>query len=217
MVSGSSRVCQNHRVQLPQFTPPALARLDLEDGLLFFHERWLPPEASAAAFTALRAETPWRAEQIHIAGRAIDVPRRTAWYGDPGATYVYSGLRNEPMPWTPLLAELRDEVSAAAGVPLNSVLMNFYRDGRDSIGWHADDEPELGKDPVIASLSLGTPRRFVLRHAKKKGRSMTFVLGDGALLVMAGSTQHHYRHAVPKEEQAGERINLTFRRVLAPQ
>ena len=193
---------------------PEPARLEIEDGLLFFHERWLPPEVTAAAFADLRRETPWRAEQIRIAGRSIPVPRLTAWYGDPGATYVYSGLRNEPLPWTPLLAALRDAVSAAAGAPLNAVLLNHYRDGRDSMGWHADDERELGRDPVVASLSLGAPRRFVLRHARKKGRAMTFVLGDGALLVMAGATQHHYRHAVPKEAEAGERINLTFRRVL---
>ncbi|MFT3772348.1 MAG: alpha-ketoglutarate-dependent dioxygenase AlkB [Minicystis sp.] len=202
---------------LPSFTPPALARIPIEDGLLFFCERWLPPEVTAAAFATLRAETPWRAEQIRIAGRLIDVPRRTAWYGDPGATYVYSGLTNEPLAWTPLLAELRAAVVTAAGAPLNAALLNFYRDGRDSMGWHADAEPELGKDPVVASLSLGAPRRFLLRHAKKKGKSMTFVLGDGALLVMAGSTQHHYRHSVPKEDEAGERINLTFRRVLLPE
>ncbi len=201
---------------LPPFTPPALARLAIEDGALLHHERWLPPEVASAAFTELRAATPWRAEQIRIAGRLIPVPRRTAWYGDPGATYVYSGLRNEPLPWTPLLTELRDAVIAAAGAPFNSVLINHYRDGRDSMGWHADDEPELGRDPVIASLSLGAPRRFVLRHATQRGRSMAFLLGDGALLVMAGATQHHYRHAVPKTAEAGERINLTFRQVLAP-
>lgn len=195
---------------------PPLDRLDIEDGLLFHHPRWLPADVAASRFTALRAETPWRSEQIRIAGRLIPVPRLTAWYGDPGATYVYSGLRNEPRPWTPLLLELRDAVSRAAGSAFDSVLINRYRDGRDSMGWHADDEPELGPDPVIASLSLGAPRRFVLRHAKKKGRSMAFVLGDGALLVMAGATQHHYRHAVPKEREAGERINLTFRRIVAP-
>ena len=200
---------------LPPFTPPALTRLPIEDGLLLHHEHWLPPEAAAAAFADLRAETPWRAEHIRIAGRLIPVPRRTAWYGDPGATYVYSGIRNEPLPWTPLLTKLRDAVIAAAGAPLNSVLINHYRDGRDSMGWHADNEPELGQDPVIASLSLGAPRRFVLRHATQKGRSMAFMLGDGALLVMAGATQHHYRHAVPKTAEAGERINLTFRQVFA--
>jgi alkylated DNA repair dioxygenase AlkB len=201
---------------LPPFTSPALARLPIEDGLLLHHERWLPPDVAAAAFTALRAETPWRDEHIRIAGRLIPVPRRTAWYGDPGATYTYSGILNEPIPWTPLLARLRDAVSAAAGAPFNSVLLNHYRDGRDSMGWHADNEAALGRDPVIASLSLGAPRRFVLRHATVKDRSMAFLLGDGALLVMAGATQHHYRHAVPKTAEAGERINLTFRRVNAP-
>lgn len=200
---------------LPPFVAPALARLALDDGLLLFHERWLPGEIAGPVFAELRRDTPWRAEQIRIAGRAIPVPRLTAWYGDPGATYVYSGLRNEPLPWTPLLAALRDAVSAAAEAPMNAVLLNYYRDGHDSMGWHADDERELGRDPVVVSLSLGAPRRFVLRHARKKGRAMTFVLGDGALLVMAGATQHHYRHAVPKERAAGERINLTFRRVLS--
>ena len=201
---------------LPPFTPPALARLPIEDGLLLHHDHWLAPDAAATAFAELRAETPWRLEQITIAGRVIPVPRRTAWYGDPGTTYVYSGIRNEPLPWTPLLVALRDAVSAAAGAPFNSVLINDYRDGRDSMGWHADNEPSLGRDPVIGSLSLGAPRRFVLRHATEKGRSMAFLLGDGALLVMAGATQHHYRHAVPKSAEAGERINLTFRQVISP-
>lgn len=200
---------------LPPFAEPALARLAIDDGLLLFHERWLPAEITGPVFAELRRDTPWRAEEIQIAGRAIPVPRLTAWYGDPGATYVYSGLRNEPLPWTPLLAALRDAVSAAAGALMNAVLLNDYRDGHDSMGWHADDERELGRDPVVASLSLGAPRRFVLRHARKKGRAVTFVLGDGALLVMAGATQHHYRHAVPKEMQAGERINLTFRRIVS--
>ncbi len=201
---------------LPPFTPPALARLSIADGLLFHHERWLPPETASTAFTAIHAETPWRLEHIQIVGRLIPVPRRTAWYGDPGATYVYSGIRNEPLPWTPLLSDLRAAVSAAAGAPFNSVLINHYRDGKDSMGWHADNEPALGRDPVIASLSLGAPRRFVLRHATQKDRSMAFLLGDGALLVMAGATQHHYRHAVPKTAEAGERINLTFRQVITP-
>ena len=117
------------------------------------------------------------------------------------------------MLWTPLLDALGARAGEAAGTAFNSVLMNLYRDGRDSMGWHSDDEPELGDDPVIASLSLGAPRRFVLRHAKKRGRWITLVLGDASLLVMAGTTQRFYRHAVPKEDDAGERINLTFRRI----
>lgn len=202
MSSGALRRTESRRIELT------------DGGVLILHERWLAPEAAAAAFTRLRDETPWRAEEIRIAGRSIPMPRLTAWYGDASATYVYSGLRNEPLPWTSLLADLRAAVAEAAGAALNSVLLNHYRDGRDSMGWHADDEPELGRDPVIASLSLGAPRRFVLRHAKKKNCGMTLLLGDGALLVMAGTTQHFYRHAVPKEESAGARINLTFRRVV---
>jgi alkylated DNA repair dioxygenase AlkB len=187
-------------------------RYPLEDGgLLVLHQRWLPPPEAGLAFAELRGETPWKSESIRIAGRLIPVPRLTAWYGDPDATYTYSGLRNEPLPWTPLLRALRARAGETAGAPFNSVLLNRYRDGRDSMGWHSDDERELGDDPVIASLSLGAPRRFVLRHTRRRGRSITLVLEDGSLLVMGGTTQHFYRHAVPKEDEAGERINLTFR------
>ncbi len=189
-------------------------RYVLEDGgLLLYFESWLSPAEASDAFEELRRDTPWKSETIRIAGKLIPVPRLTAWVGDPEAVYTYSGVRNEPSPWTPRLAELRERASAAASAPMNSVLLNYYRNGRDSMGWHADDERELGKNPVIASLSLGAPRRFLLRHEKKRGKSISLVLGHGSLLVMAGATQHHYRHAVPKEDDSGERINLTFRRV----
>lgn len=191
-------------------------RYDLEDGgLLVLYERWLDPADASAAFEDVRREAPWKSESIRIAGKTIPVPRLTAWYGDPGVVYTYSGLRNEPTPWTPRLAALRDAASSAAGAALNSVLLNWYRDGRDSMGWHADNERSLGDDPVIASLSLGAPRRFLLRHAKKRGRAVSLVLPGGSLLIMGGSTQRHYRHAVPKEAEAGERINLTFRYVFS--
>jgi alkylated DNA repair dioxygenase AlkB len=191
-------------------------RYVLEDGgLLLYYESWLSPAEARDVFEELRRETPWKSESIRIAGKLIPVPRLTAWVGDPEAVYTYSGVRNEPSPWTPRLADLRERASAAASAPLNSVLLNYYRNGRDSMGWHADDERELGRNPVIASLSLGAPRRFLLRHEKKRGKSVSLVLGHGSLLVMAGATQHHYRHAVPKEDDSGERINLTFRRVLA--
>lgn len=190
-------------------------RLTLDDGgLLVLHQRWLPPDEARAAFEALRGETPWKSESIRIVGRLVPVPRLTAWYGDPGARYTYSGLRNEPLPWTPRLDALRARAGEAAGAPFNSVLLNLYRDGRDSMGWHSDGEPELGEDPVIASLSLGAPRRFVLRHKKRRDRAISLVLEGGSLLVMAGTTQRFYRHAVPKEDAAGARINLTFRRIV---
>lgn len=193
----------------------APTRYVLEDGgLLLLYEGWLSSGEAGEVFEELRRETPWRSESIRIAGKVIAVPRLTAWYGDAEAVYTYSGIRNEPLPWTRLLAGLRERVSAAAGSPMNSVLLNYYRNGRDSMGWHADAERALGEDPVIASLSVGAPRRFLLRHEKKRGKGVSLVLGGGSLLVMAGTTQRHYRHAVPKEDAAGERINLTFRRVV---
>jgi alkylated DNA repair dioxygenase AlkB len=147
-------------------------------------------------------------------GRRVAFPRLTAWYGDPGAAYTYSGVRNEPLPWTPLLRELRDRAAAAAGARFNSVLLNRYRDGRDGMGWHADDERELGR--VIASLSVGAVRTFELRHRGDRER-IALPLASGSLIVMAGDTQRHWTHRVPKDARAaGERINLTFRWVDAP-
>lgn len=139
-----------------------------------------------------------------------------AWHGDAGANYVYSGTLHRPLPWHPVLAELRDRVAARAGAELNSVLANLYRSGADSMGWHADDEPELGPDPLIASLSLGAPRRFCLRPKPGvAGRRSEIVLADGSLLLMRGATQARYQHSLPKAAgAAGERINLTFRWVV---
>lgn len=190
--------------------------ISLEDGaFLKLDPHFLSSAEAQAFFLALRAETPWKAETIRIAGKPIPVPRLTAWHGDPQAVYTYSGLRNEPLVWTPTLLTLRDRISAAAQAPFNAVLLNFYRGGRDSIGWHADNEPELGPMPIIASLSLGARRRFVLRHAKKRA-ALSIWLEHGSLLIMGGTTQRHYRHALPKTPEAGERINLTFRLVQAP-
>ena len=184
----------------------------LHGGFLLFHDPFLGPDEAAASFAALLAEVPFRQETIRLFGKAILQPRLTAWHGDPGASYTYSGLSLAPSPWTPALAALRARVEAAAGCSFNSVLVNHYRDGDDSMGKHADDEPELGENPVIASLSLGARRRFVL-EPKKKGEKVTLELGEGNLLVMAGTTQHHYRHGVPKQAARGARMNLTFRRI----
>ena len=120
-------------------------RYVLEDGgLLLYYESWLSPAEARDVFEELRRETPWKSESIRIAGKLIPVPRLTAWVGDPEAVYTYSGVRNEPSPWTPRLADLRERASAAASAPLNSVLLNYYRNGRDSMGWHADDE-QIGR------------------------------------------------------------------------
>ncbi len=163
----------------------------------------------------LLADTPWEQGEITIFGRKVREPRLTAWYGDHD--YVYSGRRVSRAPWTETLRELRTRVAARAGGPFNAVLLNRYRDGSDSMGMHSDDERELGKNPLVASLSFGATRRFVLEPKHKSARAsgrMTFELGHGDLLVMSGSCQHHYRHGVPKQPAIrAERLNLTFRQV----
>ncbi len=173
-------------------------------------------EAPAAdrLFAALRAEIAWQDEEIVLFGVRRKVPRQVAWYGDPGASYTYSGVVHEPLRWTATLREIKARAEALAGCRFNSVLLNRYRDGRDGMGWHADDEPELGPEPVIASVSFGATRRFRMRHRRRKTEAADFDLAHGSLLLMRGPTQHHWLHAVPKTRRpVGERINLTFRQV----
>ncbi len=182
--------------------------------------RYLPGAFSPAdadrLFAALRHGIDWQQEEIVIFGQRRPVPRLVAWHGDPGARYTYSGVVHEPLPWTADLQEIRARAELVAGQPFNSVLLNLYRDGRDGMGWHADDEPELGHDPVIASVSLGATRRFQLRHRKRR-ETVPIDLEHGSVLLMQGPTQHHWVHALPKTARAvGERINLTFRRVATP-
>ncbi|MFP6560886.1 alpha-ketoglutarate-dependent dioxygenase AlkB [Paraburkholderia sp. B3] len=179
-----------------------------------WHPGWLAPEQATILFARIVAETDWRQERIRTPGGWVDQPRLTAWLGEPDAVYIYSGIRNVPQPWTPAVAELRDAVSALCGARFNSVLLNRYRSGADSMGWHADHEPELGPEPVIASVSLGATRRFDLRH-NATGVTRSFRLTGGSLLVMRGKTQAQWRHRVPKEPAvSGERLNLTFRVVM---
>lgn len=192
---------------------------DLE-GAVQFVQHWLPADEADALFEALHAEIPWTRHRLRIFGREVEAPRLSCWIGDPEAVYRYSGARFAPEPWPAALAAVRDAVSGAAGVAFNSVLANLYRDGRDAMGWHSDDERELGTAPVIASLSLGATRRFVLkaRAPDVDGRIARHVLAlpHGSLLVMRGETQMRYRHALPRTARpAGPRINLTFRKILA--
>jgi len=151
---------------------------------------------------------------VPIFGREIPAPRLSCWIGDPGAAYTYSRVRFEPRPWTPALARVRQRIEQALDARFNSVLANRYASGADSMGWHADDEPELGPRPVIASLSLGATRRFVLRP-RSGGAKVELPLTHGSLLVMAGDTQANWQHALPRMAgAAGLRINLTFRRIV---
>lgn len=185
---------------------PALPGADL-----LFDPAWLPGDEADALFDRLRATLPWENHPVRLFGREHPAPRLSCWIGD--AAYRYSGLRREPRPWTAELQALRERLAARLGAPFNSVLANLYRDGRDAMGWHADDEPELGPAPVIASVSLGATRRFLLR-AREGDARLALDLPNGALLVMAGATQARYRHALPRTRRpVGARINLTFRNV----
>ena len=186
---------------------------------LFEGEARLWPQAFAAdeatsLLRELRTGLNWQQEEILMFGQRRLVPRLVAWHGDSGARYVYSGTEHQPLPWTPTLERIRDRASALTGVAFNAVLLNLYRDGRDGMGWHADNEPELGRNPVIASVSLGAERRFCLRHRRRRDLKLDLPLPHGSLLCMSGATQHHWLHALPKTRRpAGERINLTFRQV----
>ena len=194
----------------PQLDEAPRVILD-RDGIVTYDPYFIDPWAADELFGSLRTSTPWKQEHLRMYGREISFPRLTAWYGDRGATYTYSGLRNEPLPWTPVLRAVQALLRARLGVKFNSVLLNFYRAGQDSLSWHADDEPELGSEPVIASVSLGATRRFLLRHTVSR-EVAEVSLEHGSLLVMSGATQQNWKHQVPKAgNAASERINLTFR------
>jgi len=189
---------------------------ELGDARLGLCRGWLEPAAAQALAQRLRQGLPWSVHRIRLFGRKVDSPRLSCWVGDPGASYRYSGARFEPQPWIPELLELRQRLAAELGRDFNSVLANCYRDGRDAMGWHSDDEPELGPEPLIASLSLGATRRFLLRRRGDPGSRLALELEPGSLLLMGGAMQRHWQHALPRTARpVGERINLTFRRILA--
>lgn len=161
--------------------------------------------------------TEWRQERITVYGKSHLQPRLSAWHGD--RSYRYSGIRLEPVPWTPLLQRLRRRVEGLTGLEFNSVLLNYYRDHNDSMGMHSDDERELGPQPAIASLSLGENRNFVLRHRQRKDLpTFRLPLESGSLLLMQGETQQYWRHGINRLKRAcGPRLNLTFRKIVPPQ
>jgi len=188
-------------------------RLPLADAEISIHRDVPLGRRYDSLLRELIDETPWRAERIELRGRLVPQPRLIAWYGEPGAVYSYSGIRLEPEPWTPTLLDIRRRVERLLDTRFNSVLLNYYRDRGDSMGFHSDDEPELGDRPTIASLSLGEERRFQLRHRHRRDmKTVSVPLPDGSLLVMRGETQRKWKHGVPKERRpCGPRVNLTFR------
>lgn len=192
------------------FTPSnTLTPIPLPDGELALLRQLELGRDNDAVLAALIAETAWKAEHITLWGRQLLQPRLTAWHGD--ARYTYSGLSMEPLPFTPLQREIKAAVEQASGRRFNSVLLNYYRDGRDSMGMHSDDEAELGPEPAIASLSFGATRTFILKHKRSK-QTLKLDLEAGSLLLMAGKTQHNWLHGINKVSgPVGPRVNLTFR------
>lgn len=180
-----------------------------DGGTLLYDAGFLARDEADALFETLCRDTAWKQE----VGRGRPFPRLTAWYAADGLIYRYSGVTHVGAGWTPTLSNVKRRIEAAAGADFNSVLLNRYRSGRDSIGMHADDEPELGVNPVVASVSLGSVRTFVLKH-RASGEKRALALAHGSLLVMGGSCQHHWMHGVPKTEtEVDERLNLTFRKI----
>lgn len=189
----------------------------IADAELDYLPGWVDAALAERWLQALVEQTPWQQPELFIHGRYHRTPRLTAWYGEPEARYRYSGKVHEPLPWTALLDDIRQRLMAEVGQALNAVLLNYYRDGQDSMGWHSDAEPELGREPLIASLNLGGSRRFDLRRVGATRIEHSLTLEHGSLLVMRGPTQHHWQHQVAKTRQAcAPRLNLTFRLIRFP-
>lgn len=188
-------------------------RLLMPDADVILYQQFFSKEESDNLFQTLLSQTEWRQDKGKFYGKEINLPRLTAWYGDAGKTYTYSGISMNPAPWTPSLLYIKEKVDDAAGVRFNSVLLNLYRDGGDSLSWHRDNETELGKNPPICSVSLGATRRFQFKHRLRKDLARVDVdLTHGSLLIMKGMTQHFWLHQVPKTAKpVSARINLTFR------
>lgn len=196
------------------FPPQAL---DLPDGDVVFYPSFFPLAEADHLLQEFLTTITWRQESIKRYGKQIDIPRLTAWYGEVGTGYTYSGIVNEPQPWTPALLHIKRAVEGPAGVPFNSVLLNRYRSGKDSVAWHSDDEKEFGENPVIASVSFGGTRTFQFKHKKRKDQKASVELTHGGLLIMSGETQQNWMHQIPKTvKEVPERVNLTFRVVRAP-
>jgi len=196
-------------------TQPTLERVPLQDAEIYYLRELPLAQTAEGLMTQLIDEVPWRAENIVVWGKTFLQPRLTAWYGDNGANYSYSGIHLDPLPWTHTLIDIKNRVETLAGIDFNSVLLNYYRDHRDSMGLHSDDEPELGRRPVIASVSLGEERTFLLKHKSRRDlKSVRLQLASGSLLLMKGETQHYWKHGIEKETHpCGPRVNLTFRRI----
>ena len=188
--------------------------LPLAEADVKYYSRAIATDSANHYFHVLKQELPWRQDAIRLFGKSIDIPRLQSWHGDPQCTYTYSNLTLKPNPWTDSLQRLKALCETLSNTSFNCVLANWYRDGNDSMSFHADDEADLGINPTIASVTLGEARPFVFKHKESKA-TYTQVLEHGSVLIMAGTTQSHYLHGIAKTAKPiGGRINLTFRHLI---
>lgn len=196
------------------FQPSAKSNLLPFDGDVRFFGYCFTTEECQKHFECLRNEIDWKHDELLMFGKTIVTKRKVAWYGDPGLNYRYSNTIKIPLPWTQELRILKEKIEQLTAKTFNSCLLNMYHDGEEGMGWHSDDEPELGESPVIASLSFGSTRKFYFRHKSSK-QQLSFMLEPGALFLMQGETQRYWQHQLPKMKKVkAPRINLTFRTIV---
>lgn len=185
---------------------------NLPDAEIIYYPHFFAKKEADAIFEQLKEETPWQQDNIQVFGKIHPQPRLTALFGNEGKSYSYSNIKMQPHPWNLLLQKIKSDIESVSKTNFTTVLLNLYRDGKDSNGWHADNEKELGRNPIIASLSFGAERVFQLKHNSIPGLKQNILLEHGSLLLMKGTTQHFWKHQIPKTSKPiGSRINLTFR------
>jgi alkylated DNA repair dioxygenase AlkB len=186
--------------------------LDLPDAAIIYYPAFFDKEEADSIYAELLNEIPWQQDEIRVFGKIHPQPRLTSLFGNEAKPYSYSNIKMQPHPWNLLLQNIKSQIESVSDTTFTTVLLNYYRDGKDSNGWHADNEKELGLNPIIASVSFGAERTFQLKHNSDKNHKKSIVLEHGSLLLMKGTTQHFWKHQIPKTAKPiGPRINLTFR------
>ena len=188
---------------------------NVPDAEIIYYPHFFDTEESDLPFQELLLTIPWQQDDIKVFGKVHAQPRLTALFGNEGKSYSYSNIKMQPHSWNPILQNLKLKAEAVSATEFTTVLLNLYRDGKDSNGWHADNEKKLGTNPIIASMSFGAERYFHLQHNNDKNLKLKILMEHGSLLVMKGTTQHFWKHQIPKTAKPiGSRINLTFRSIV---
>ena len=191
-----------------------LGNIKMPNAEVIMYQDFFSKKESIEIYNELLNNILWQQDEIKFYGKKIPLPRLTAWHGEKEKIYTYSGISMQSHPWNDTLLKIKERIEKESNIIFNSVLLNFYRNGNDSVSWHSDDEAELGKNPVIGSVSFGETRKFRFRHKYDKMLKTEISLTDGSFLLMSGETQHFWQHEIPKiSKEIGGRINLTFRNI----